>query len=237
MRVRLLGEDLVLFSDRSGKRRADRRVLPAPARVARVRDPDRGRDSLPVSRLEVRRHRQLPRAAERARGERPSKTRSRPSGLSGAGAGRTVVGLPRAAAGAANHPDRRLRRRPVRSAWSARRWSRATGCRSWRIRSIRCTPSGLHGKLYEFVKEREGAQVAISRRHLKIRFQEFPYGIYKQRLLEGQTEDADDWTVGHPMIFPNMVAPATPRRPRATTPTRFGPDGRREHAAPAGTTR
>jgi 5,5'-dehydrodivanillate O-demethylase len=64
----------------------------------------------------------------------------------------------------------------------------------------------LHGKLYEFVKEREGAKVAISRRHLKIRFQEFPYGIYKQRLLEGQTEDADDWTVGHPIVFPYILA-------------------------------
>ena len=64
----------------------------------------------------------------------------------------------------------------------------------------------LHGKLYEFVKEREGAQVAISRHHLKIRFQEFPYGIYKQRLLEGQTEEADDWTVGHPIVFPYILA-------------------------------
>ncbi len=64
----------------------------------------------------------------------------------------------------------------------------------------------LHGKLYEFVKEREGAQVAISRHHLKIRFEEFPYGIYKQRFLEGQSEDADDWTVGHPILFPNILA-------------------------------
>lgn len=66
-----------------------------------------------------------------------------------------------------------------------------------------------HGKLYEFVQERRNEQVALSRRHVKIRFAEFPYGIYKQRLLEGQTEDADDWTVGHPMIFPNMVATGT----------------------------
>ena len=80
-RVRLLGEDLVLFKDRSGTLRADRRVLPAPARLARLRDPDRRRDPLPVSRLEVRRHRPLPRAAERTRRHRASKTRSRPPAI------------------------------------------------------------------------------------------------------------------------------------------------------------
>jgi 5,5'-dehydrodivanillate O-demethylase len=64
----------------------------------------------------------------------------------------------------------------------------------------------LHGKLYEFVREKENAQVAIARKHLKIRFNEFAYGIYKQRLLEGQTEDADDWTVGHPVVFPYTLA-------------------------------
>ena len=63
-----------------------------------------------------------------------------------------------------------------------------------------------HGKLYEFVMERDGVKVPMADRHVKIRFKEFPYGIYKQRLLEGQSEDCDDWNVGHPLIFPNMVA-------------------------------
>jgi 5,5'-dehydrodivanillate O-demethylase len=64
----------------------------------------------------------------------------------------------------------------------------------------------LHGKLYEFIREKDHTQVAISKHHLKIRFEEFPYGLYKQRLLEGQTEDADDWTVGHPILFPFTLA-------------------------------
>ncbi len=64
----------------------------------------------------------------------------------------------------------------------------------------------LHGKLQEFVEEKRGGTYAISRKHLKIRFQEFEYGIYKQRLLEGQSEDADDWTVGHPILFPYTLA-------------------------------
>jgi 5,5'-dehydrodivanillate O-demethylase oxygenase subunit len=64
----------------------------------------------------------------------------------------------------------------------------------------------LHGNLYEFVKEQEHVEVAISRHHRQIRFKEFPYGIYKQRLLDGRSETADDWTVGHPIVFPYTLA-------------------------------
>ena len=64
----------------------------------------------------------------------------------------------------------------------------------------------LHGKLYEFVKENEGVKTAISRHHVKIAFDEFEYGIVKRRLLEGQSEDVDDWRVGHPIIFPNQLS-------------------------------
>jgi 5,5'-dehydrodivanillate O-demethylase len=64
----------------------------------------------------------------------------------------------------------------------------------------------LHGHHYEFVKEREGVKVAISARHEKIAFREFEYGITKHRLLAGHSEDSDDWRVGHPLVFPNMLA-------------------------------
>lgn len=64
----------------------------------------------------------------------------------------------------------------------------------------------LHGKLYEFLNEDKGAKVAISRHHVKIAFDEFEFGIIKRRLLEGQSEDADDWTTGHPLVFPNTLA-------------------------------
>src|ERR1700730_2445341 len=39
----------------------------------------------------------------------------------------------------------------------------------------------LHGHTYEFVKEQEGAKVAISAHHEKIAFHEFEYGITKHR--------------------------------------------------------
>ena len=64
----------------------------------------------------------------------------------------------------------------------------------------------LHGHYAEFVREREGVKLPGSRKHVKIAFDEFPHGIIKRRLLEGQTEDSDDWTIGHPVVFPNILA-------------------------------
>jgi len=73
----------------------------------------------------------------------------------------------------------------------------------------------LHGNLAEFVEEQRGgpstssgqaARFSHSRKHLKIAFAEFEYGIYKRRLLKGASEDSDDWRVGHPVFFPNILA-------------------------------
>ena len=64
----------------------------------------------------------------------------------------------------------------------------------------------LHGHHYEFQKEQEGVKVAISTRHEKIDFREFEFGLTKHRLLAGHSEDGDDWRIGHPIVFPNMLA-------------------------------
>jgi len=64
----------------------------------------------------------------------------------------------------------------------------------------------LHGHHYEFQKEQEGVKVAISTRHEKIDFKEFEFGMTKHRLLAGHPVDGDDWVVGHPIVFPNMLA-------------------------------
>jgi len=64
----------------------------------------------------------------------------------------------------------------------------------------------LHGALYEFIHERDNIKVAVAQHHLKIAFDEFEHGIVKRRLVEGQTEDASDWRVGHPIVFPNILA-------------------------------
>ncbi|GAB7389128.1 aromatic ring-hydroxylating dioxygenase subunit alpha [Bacillaceae bacterium] len=66
----------------------------------------------------------------------------------------------------------------------------------------------LHGRYFEYVFERQGRKVEkwnISKHHVKIGFDEFEYGIIKRRVLEGQTEDCEDWRVGHPVVFPNML--------------------------------
>src|SRR5436309_12416468 len=43
-------------------------------------------------------------------------------------------------------------------------------------------------------------------KHVKIAFDRFEYGVYKRRLLEGEPEDIDDWQIGHPVLFPNILA-------------------------------
>ena len=64
----------------------------------------------------------------------------------------------------------------------------------------------LHGHHYEFLNEQAGVKVAISTKHEKIDFKEFEFGMTKHRLLAGHSEDGDDWRIGHPIVFPNMLA-------------------------------
>ena len=66
----------------------------------------------------------------------------------------------------------------------------------------------LHGHTYEFIKEQRGQshKVAISARHEKIAFREFEHGITKHRLLAGHSEEGDDWKIGHPVVFPNILS-------------------------------
>lgn len=72
----------------------------------------------------------------------------------------------------------------------------------------------LHGYLWEYIVERHGFEVPgtmeqISRgkrRHVKTAFEQNEYGILKRRLFEGQHEgEAADWIHGHPLVFPNAV--------------------------------
>src|SRR5262245_9731642 len=65
----------------------------------------------------------------------------------------------------------------------------------------------LHGRYFRSIQERRGLPVArtFGRRHVKIAFDQFEHGIIKRRLLEGQSEDDDDWRVGHPLVFPYMM--------------------------------
>jgi 5,5'-dehydrodivanillate O-demethylase len=64
----------------------------------------------------------------------------------------------------------------------------------------------LHGRYIEYQNEKEGLTNHISAGHDKIDFREFEYGMTKHRLMVGQPEDSDDWKVGHPLVFPTTLA-------------------------------
>ena len=67
----------------------------------------------------------------------------------------------------------------------------------------------LHGKFVEFVREAENWRTPRARHHVKTGFDDFEYGIIKRRLMEGQSEDASDWVHGHPVVFPLTLAVGT----------------------------
>ncbi|HLH25242.1 MAG TPA: Rieske 2Fe-2S domain-containing protein [Chloroflexota bacterium] len=65
----------------------------------------------------------------------------------------------------------------------------------------------LHGAYGGYFMKRRGKPWPLKpARHLKIAFDVFEYGIYKRRLVEGEPEDCTDWTIGHPILFPNILA-------------------------------
>jgi 5,5'-dehydrodivanillate O-demethylase len=65
----------------------------------------------------------------------------------------------------------------------------------------------LHGIFMNYAQKRWGhGAVAAVKHHQKIDFDVFEHGIMKRRLLEGQSEDVDDWRIGHPILFPNVLA-------------------------------
>lgn len=65
----------------------------------------------------------------------------------------------------------------------------------------------LHGKLGNYELERLGQPLTsgIVAKHIKIGFDLFEYGIIKRRIVEGRTEDDEEWRIGHPIVFPNML--------------------------------
>lgn len=65
----------------------------------------------------------------------------------------------------------------------------------------------LHGRYANFLRTRKGlpSVLTFTRRHRKIAFDVFEWGIIKRRLYEGQSEEADDWKIGHPLVFPYMM--------------------------------
>jgi len=65
----------------------------------------------------------------------------------------------------------------------------------------------LHAAFGNYTRKKLGLEAGMTEaRHLKIEFDVFRYGIMKRRLLEGAPEDSDEWRIGHPLLFPNLLA-------------------------------
>src|ERR671934_589137 len=65
----------------------------------------------------------------------------------------------------------------------------------------------LHTRYFNYVMKKQGKPPTMrERKHVKIAFDVFDFGISKRRLLEGQSEDVDDWRIGHPILFPTILA-------------------------------
>jgi len=63
----------------------------------------------------------------------------------------------------------------------------------------------LHGHYFEFIAAQQGTPMPESfggNKHEKVAFDPFEHGIIKRRLLVGQSEESDDWKIGHPLVFP-----------------------------------
>jgi 5,5'-dehydrodivanillate O-demethylase len=67
----------------------------------------------------------------------------------------------------------------------------------------------LHSYFGGYVDEIMGQPRTVvgqgSFKHMKIGFDVFEHGIVKRRLLEGQTEDDPEWAHGHPILFPHTL--------------------------------
>jgi 5,5'-dehydrodivanillate O-demethylase oxygenase subunit len=65
----------------------------------------------------------------------------------------------------------------------------------------------LHGRYGSFLKELAGEppMQVVTKKHVKVAFEVFEHGILKRRVLEGQTEQDEDWKTGHPLVFPAML--------------------------------
>ncbi|HEY8474848.1 MAG TPA: aromatic ring-hydroxylating dioxygenase subunit alpha [Natronosporangium sp.] len=66
----------------------------------------------------------------------------------------------------------------------------------------------LHGRYSAWLASRGLADEipqTFSRFNREVKFERTEYGILMRRQLEGQDASADDWSVGHPLVFPNLL--------------------------------
>lgn len=63
----------------------------------------------------------------------------------------------------------------------------------------------LHMMYTNYARARLGLPPVAVRHHLKVDYELFEYGIIKKRVWEGESEDSEEWRVGHPQLFPGTA--------------------------------
>jgi 5,5'-dehydrodivanillate O-demethylase len=89
-------------------------------------------------------------------------------------------------------------------------WNRSTGisripCNWLQIAENTLDPlhvEYLHMKFTNWARKQLGEPPIPERKHARVGYDLFRYGIVKKRLWEGDAEDSQEWTVGHPLVFP-----------------------------------
>ena len=68
----------------------------------------------------------------------------------------------------------------------------------------------LHFMYTNYVHEKIGKPKIEVRKHQKVDYTVFEYGISKRRLWVGDSEDSEEWTIGHPQIWPGTAVVTYP---------------------------
>jgi 5,5'-dehydrodivanillate O-demethylase len=72
----------------------------------------------------------------------------------------------------------------------------------------------LHAVYMNYVLKRQGKPPArVAHKHEKIAFDVFELGITKRRKWEDESEDSDEWQIGHPVLFPDILSVGSARAP------------------------
>ncbi len=60
----------------------------------------------------------------------------------------------------------------------------------------------LHFRYTNYIHAKLGKPLIKARKHAKVDYEVFEHGIIKRRLWVGDSEDSDEWKIGHPQIWP-----------------------------------
>ncbi len=63
----------------------------------------------------------------------------------------------------------------------------------------------LHMMYTNYVFKRQGKPLLPMKHHAKVDFDLFEHGIMKRRLWEGDSEESEEWRVGHPQLWPGTL--------------------------------